>query len=52
MTGVRWRRPEPEITRDDVNSIMTFLMTIDEKVNDVRTYLIGDEDGEEDEEGS
>jgi hypothetical protein len=31
---------------------MTFLMRIDEKVDDVRTYLIGEEDGEEDQEGS
>jgi hypothetical protein len=31
---------------------MTFLMTIDEKVDDVRTYLIGEDDGEEDQKGS
>jgi hypothetical protein len=52
MAKVRWRRSEPEMTREDVNSIMTFLMTIDEKVDDVRTYLIGEDDGEENEEGS
>ena len=52
MAKVRWRRSEPEITRDDVNAIMSFLMTIDAKVDGVRTYLFGEEDGEEDEEGS
>jgi hypothetical protein len=50
--SLRRRGSDPEITRDDVSSIMTFLMRIDEKVDDVRTYLIGEEDGEEDQEGS
>jgi hypothetical protein len=31
---------------------MTFLMGIDGKVDDIRTYLIGEDNGEEDEEGS
>jgi hypothetical protein len=52
MAKVQWRRSEPGITREEVNSIMTFLMAIDEKVDDVRTYLIGEEDGEEDQERS
>ena len=52
MAMVRWRRSEPEITREEVNSIITFLMAIDEKLDDVRTYLMGDDDGEEDQAGS
>jgi hypothetical protein len=48
-----WRRGlDAEITREDVNAIMVYLMRIDEKIDDVRTYLIGDEDGEENQEGS
>lgn len=50
--NVRRRGSDPEITREDGNSIMNSLMGIDEKVDDVRAYLIGEEDGEEDQEGS
>ena len=42
------RKPEPEITREDVNSIMSFLMGIDSKVEEIRVILLEDENGQED----
>jgi hypothetical protein len=41
------RRPEPEITREDVNSIMEFLMRLDEKVEKIRAFLLGDDEEED-----
>jgi hypothetical protein len=44
-----WRRaPDPEITREDVNSIMRYLMQLDEKVEQIRSFLMEDEDEQED----
>jgi hypothetical protein len=44
-----WRRvSEPQITREDVNSIMSFMMGIDEKVDEIRSLVKAEEDGEED----
>jgi hypothetical protein len=45
---VRRRTPEPEITREDVDSIMSFMMQIDEKVDEIRAFLLEDEDEQED----
>jgi hypothetical protein len=42
------RRPEPEITREEVSSIMSFLMRIDAKVEEIRSILLEDEDEQED----
>lgn len=43
-----WRhRPEPEITSEEVSSIMSFLMRIDAKV-EIRSFLLEDEDEQED----
>jgi hypothetical protein len=44
-----WRRStEPEITREDVNSIMSYLMGIDDKVEQIRSFLLEDADEQED----
>jgi len=44
-----WRRAlEPEITREEVSSIMSFLMRIDAKVEEIRSFLLEDEDEQED----
>lgn len=44
-----WRRStEPEITREDVDSIMVYLMSLDEKVEDIRAFLLGEGDEQED----
>jgi hypothetical protein len=46
------RSVEAEITREDVNLMMTYLMRLDAKVEEIRAHLLEDEDGEEDREGS
>jgi hypothetical protein len=44
-----WRRsPEPEITREDVNSIMVYLMSLGEKVERIRRFLMEDDGEQED----
>jgi len=44
-----WRRTtEPEITHEEVSSIMSFLMRIDAKVEEIRSFLLEDEDEQED----
>jgi hypothetical protein len=48
-----FRRPvEPEITREDVNLMMAYLMRLDAKVEEIRALLLEDEDGEENREES
>jgi hypothetical protein len=51
MADMLGRRPEPEITREDVTSIMRFLMRIDANVEESRAVLIEEDDEEEDQEG-
>jgi hypothetical protein len=44
-----WRRTaEPEITREEVTWMMSFLMGIDRKVSEIRSFLLEDEDEQED----
>jgi hypothetical protein len=48
-----FRRPaEPEITREDVNLMMAYLMRLDAKVDEIKALLLEDEDGEENRAGS
>jgi hypothetical protein len=41
------RRSAPEITGDDVRSIMVFLMQLDAKLDEIRALLQEPDDGEE-----
>lgn len=43
------RRPEPEITREEVNWIMSYLMQIDAKVTLLVDGLLDEEDDDPDE---
>ena len=43
------RRPEPLLTRQDVNGIIELLMRLDDNVKAIRLIAEGEDDGEEDE---
>ena len=50
--GVRRRTPEPEITRQDMEALTIFLMGMDAKIDEIHSFLIEEDDEEEDPEGS
>jgi hypothetical protein len=44
--------PEPEITREDMEALTIFLMGMDAKIDEIHSFLLEEDDEEEDSEGS
>jgi hypothetical protein len=44
--------PEPEITREDMEALTIFLMGMDAKIDEIHSFLLEEDEDEEDSEGS